>query len=428
MHVARNIPSSFLLIVLLCLPWVAGCGDSSAQFSQNKVSTRVAEVTGGVEDGMSRELYQQTTNILAAIFGTPDAPELIAGGAEKGFVDKDNLTMASGPVASGRLSGDAADANLSKGRGLYREHCVHCHGITGDGKGPTAAFLNPYPRDFTKGQFKFKSTRIGVPSTDDDLHTVLMNGVNGTAMPSFALLDRGEVEALIDYVKYLAVRGQTERSLVLMATEYSGEDDETIPIDPAAILGDPSDPDESEGVVGIINSWKNAAPQVAPTEPNVPLVSENPAGWPEEKKQQLFASIDRGRKLYYTDKANCFSCHGLTQLGDGNLALYDDWTKELYNWATEKTDEKVSEFMALGGLEPRTIPPRNLRLGQYRGGRRPLDIFWRIHNGIDGSGMPAVTGLQHDEIWDIVNFVMWLPYEQLSHPNVDLQTLDRARD
>ena len=29
---------------------------------------------------------------------------------------------------------------------LYREHCAHCHGISGDGVGPTAVFLNPYPR------------------------------------------------------------------------------------------------------------------------------------------------------------------------------------------------------------------------------------------------------------------------------------------
>ena len=152
---------------------------------------------------------------------------------------------------------------------------------------------------------------------------------------------------------------------------------------------------------------------------------------PRKRKKALFESIDRGRDFYYTTLANCFSCHGPTQLGDGNLGLYDDWSKELHNWQsiTDEDGSKKAEYMKLGGLEPRIIKPRNLRLGQYRGGRRPLDIFYRIHNGIDGAGMPAANdSLTDDNIWDIVNYVLWLPYEKLSHPNVDLPTLDRARD
>lgn len=416
-----------ILLAISMLSTVVGCGSPSAQFTQNKVGSRVAELQGGVDEGMSRQLYQQISDIMAAMFGTPDEPHFIANGAEAGFIDVDNLVLASGPVANGRLSGDAdGDPHMAKGQGLYRQHCVHCHGITGDGKGPTAAFLNPYPRDFTMGKFKFNSTRIGVPSTDDDLHQILMKGINGTAMPSFALLDRGEVEALVDYVKYLSARGQMERLLFERATEVSGEDDEQITTDPSELIGDA----DGDGLGAIVDSWKTSEPAVMPDEPNVPIVSENPANWNDDEKTAVFASIDRGRELYYTAKANCYSCHGPTQLGDGNLGLYDDWTKELHNWqsVTDEDGSKKAEFMELGGLEPRIIRPRNLRLGQYRGGRRPLDIFWRVHNGIDGAGMPAANGLTHDEIWDIVNYVLWLPYEQLSHPSVELQTLDRARD
>ena len=105
----------------------------------------------------------------------------LPAGAEMDFVDVGNLVMAAGPVTSTRLSGDVDDATSTRneGRGLYRQHCVHCHGINGDGKGPTAAFLKPYPRDFTMGKFKFNSTRVGAPSTHDDLRRVLMNGING---------------------------------------------------------------------------------------------------------------------------------------------------------------------------------------------------------------------------------------------------------
>jgi hypothetical protein len=63
-------------------------------------------------------------------------------------------------------------------------------------------------------------------------------------------------------------------------------------------------------------------------------------------------------------------------------------------------------------LTPRTIPPRNLRKGIYRGGRRPLDLYYRIHAGINGAPMPAAAGtVSPEEIWHIVNYVRSLPYD-----------------
>jgi mono/diheme cytochrome c family protein len=57
--------------------------------------------------------------------------------------------MAAGPVWSDEPSAK---------HGLYRRHCAHCHGISGDGHGPTAMLLNPYPRDYRPALFKFKGT------------------------------------------------------------------------------------------------------------------------------------------------------------------------------------------------------------------------------------------------------------------------------
>ena len=416
-------------ILLVLIGWggllLTGCGSRSVEFTQNKIAARVGELQGGFEESMPREAYQQIADILAAVFGTPDDPMLIAGGVEQGFVSESNLRRAAGAVTNSRLSNSLDASELTQAEGLYRQHCVHCHGINGDGKGPTAAFLKPYPRDFTLGKFKFNSTRIGQPSTHEDIHRVLVNGINGTAMPSFALLNSGEIEALVEYVKYLSVRGQSERYLIMLATELDFEAGDSIDVTPATIIGSPED----DGISAIVESWKTAE-SVAPEEPSVPLVIDDPSNWGEEEKEAVFASVERGRELYYTAKANCFSCHGNTQLGDGNLGLYDDWSKELYNWQSEPDEDgtKKSEYVALGGLKPRIIRPRNLRLGLYRGGRRPLDIYWRIFNGIDGTGMPAANGLSNDEIWDLVNFVLYLPYEQISTPNVDLPTLDRARD
>ena len=435
--------------VLLMVSVVVGCGKPTVRFSSNQLSTKVIERASGVDEGLSRDAYQQIADILVGMFGTPDEPFFIADAdAEtEGFVDEKNLIRAAGPVTGDRLSDEvnAANPHLSKGAGLYRQHCVHCHGVTGNGKGPTASFLNPYPRDFTMGKYKFNSTIIGVPSSTSDLHRILMMGIDGTAMPSFALLDRGEVEALVDYVKYLSVRGQVERLLVEQACEL--DEGEKLDVTKENLVDDV--------LAGIVDSWKSAEPPrgqildpddpeslmdaALPTNPQVPLFSEDRAGWSEEKSEKLFASIDRGRDLYFTVEANCYSCHGPTQLGDGNLGLYDDWSKELVNWQTEQDDDgsKLEEHLSLGGLEPRIIRPRNLRLGEYRGGRRPIDIFWRIHNGIDGAGMPAATiknplqptakGLTYDDIWDLVNFVLALPYETQSRPGLDLPTNGRIR-
>ena len=417
----------FLFTAATLLPFLAGCGGSEVSFTSNRVAQRVMlNNTIGEEEELTPVLYQQIADILAGLFGTPDEPHFVANGAEAGFLKVDNLVYAAGAVTGDRLDPNV-NPNRQRGRGLYREHCVHCHGINGDGKGPTAAFLKPYPRDFTMGKFKFNSTRIGAPSTDEDLHLLLERGVNGTAMPSFALLDRGEREALVDYVKYLAIRGQMERLLVQKAGELDPEaGEDKIEETSQNIIGTPDD----EGLAALVESWKTAEPAVYPSEPSVPIFSQDRSGWAEEKSEQLFDSIDRGRELYYTAKANCYSCHGPTQLGDGNLALYDDWSKELYNWQTERDEDgtKKAEFLKLGGLEPRPIRPRNLRTGQYRGGRRPLDIFWRIHNGIDGSGMPAANGLTHDDIWDLTNYVLSLPFEKTSRPNVDLPTNGRIRN
>ncbi len=51
--------------------------------------------------------------------------------------------------------------------------------------------------------------------------------------------------------------------------------------------------------------------------------------------------------------------------------------------------------------------------GIYKGGRRPIDIFWRIAKGINGAQMPAhyPSPLNEQKIWDLVNFVLALPYE-----------------
>ncbi|MEO7731721.1 MAG: cytochrome c, partial [Kofleriaceae bacterium] len=56
-----------------------------------------------------------------------------------------------------------------RGEPIYERFCVACHGVRGDGHGPAAPYLWPPPRDFTRGELKWRSVPAGQSATDDDL-------------------------------------------------------------------------------------------------------------------------------------------------------------------------------------------------------------------------------------------------------------------
>ncbi len=151
------------------------------------------------------------------------------------------------------------------GQTVYSRRCSGCHGDKGDGKGPSAEFLNPKPRDFTTGLFKFRSTRgkDSLPS-DADLYITLTHGLWSTSMPAMHELPAQQRWAVIQYLKTFSDR---------WAKEPAGR-----PI---------------------------AVPPESPVTP---------------------ASIASGDALFQT---NCALCHGQQGKADGPLAqpgmLLDDW-------------------------------------------------------------------------------------------------------
>lgn len=95
-------------------------------------------------------------------------------------------------------------AQPSRGKQVYDSHCVECHGDTGRGDGPGAAFLHPRPRDFTSGKFKLRSTIGGAPTLDDVIQTV-RRGMYGTSMPGWdRILPDADIAAVAAYVRSLA--------------------------------------------------------------------------------------------------------------------------------------------------------------------------------------------------------------------------------
>lgn len=146
-----------------------------------------------------------------------------------------------------------------QGRYLYQKHCTECHGERGRGDGPMAEGLRDQPRDFRSGLFKLRSTRYGTQPTDDDLRRTIRSGISGTAMPIFAHLPDGDIDALVVYVKSLSRRWRDEECV--------------------------ADPIELPDLPGWMSEPAAAAEHVA-----------------------------RGRAIF---EATCTACHGETGAGDG---------------------------------------------------------------------------------------------------------------
>ena len=102
----------------------------------------------------------------------------------------------------------ADEAALERGEEVYRTRCALCHGDEGEGDGGAASYLDPRPRDFTQGLFKFRSTQTGELPTDEDLFRSITRGVPGTAMPAWGeppfVLAEAERWAVTYYLKRIS--------------------------------------------------------------------------------------------------------------------------------------------------------------------------------------------------------------------------------
>ena len=164
---------------------------------------------------------------------------------------------------------------VEQGRGIYLKRCSFCHGLNGDGNGPAADYMDPRPRDFTLGTFKFRTTQSGELPTDADLFRTVSRGLSGTGMQAFDsdLIKNGLSEeerwAVIAYIK-------------IFTPEF--EDPEFDPVKTGKIVS---------------------------------LPSNQPPYSPE--------LVAKGQKVF--EQAKCWECHGKQGRGDGLKAFdkQDDW-------------------------------------------------------------------------------------------------------
>jgi mono/diheme cytochrome c family protein len=301
---------------------------------------------------------------------------------------------------------------LQHGRKLYMQNCEHCHGVSGDGNGPTAEYFDIKPRDYRQGLFKFTSTRNSDKARREDLTRTILQGIPGTYMPSFLLFKPDEVGALVEYVRWLSMRGEFEQKVDVEFSDYtneavaqvrkSGQTDEQINTALSKHISDDLPQIASNSAEDLATAWNTAEQTDALVVPKKPRTPDSPE------------SRERGHKLFLSDIAKCVQCHGPAGKGDGPQT--EDY--QLIAGSTKKYPKP-----GLYDVWDHPIKPRDLTSGVYRGGRRPLDIYRRIYSGIKGTPMPPFgAALKDEEIWDIVNYAMSLPYQKGSESPPPEQT------
>jgi mono/diheme cytochrome c family protein len=104
-------------------------------------------------------------------------------------------------------------AILDRGAGVYKANCVPCHGPLGKGDGPSAATLNPKPRDHSNREYMDTLT-------DEQIATTVVNGgaPKYPNMPSHPHIKGEDLVAVVAHVRTLS-RGSAEVMTVDLAAK-----------------------------------------------------------------------------------------------------------------------------------------------------------------------------------------------------------------
>ena len=246
----------------------------------------------------------------------------------------------------------ASAAQLESGRLVYISSCYPCHGMAGDGTGPLAHGMDPPPRDFRAGSFKFGSVRAGELPSDGDLLRIIGGGLKGTAMLDWDLPD----DKLLAVVQFLK---------------------------PAPTADGAPGPWLTRKKVGV--------PIVVASDP-----------WADD----ITAAIGAGASIYHLH-AQCSSCHpaylSAAQISELAVAAGDGPPTSFRADMHRPVPVKASDNPHAVDLWPTDFGHDELR--SVRAGSESADLYRVIAAGIGGA-MPAwVDALTPKQIWALVHYV-----------------------
>lgn len=246
----------------------------------------------------------------------------------------------SGPVVLGGVSVSAEE--LALGKTVFLTNCSSCHGESGAGDGTSAAGMNPPPRNFRLGVFKYVSPPKSSLPTDADLLRTIRKGLPGTHMPAWASLHDDEATAVAHYVKSFSKRWEQET-----------------PAPPIALGNDP---------------------------------------WLDDR-----AAMDRGETLYH-GKADCLSCHPAYAPHASILRARAN-TMSPTERARVPLRDSLHISQPAETIHGTIVPPDFL-LDEMKVSRDAPSAAQTIAAGIGGTPMPSFhLTLSHSDIWALAHYV-----------------------
>ncbi len=214
-----------LLVLLAVVPVAQGASEADAEVRQawQLIEYIAVDYEGAVQDGQiidegeyaeMREFSATAIERLSTLPENPQHEALMASAQalsaliEQHAAPDEVAELAHGLAAELFSAYDIVAApehapDVSGAGALYATHCASCHGISGQGDGIAAAGMEPPPIAFTDAARAAQRTPLA-------LYEVTTQGLDGTAMTSFAGLSDDDRWALAFYVSGMAY-GQADR-------------------------------------------------------------------------------------------------------------------------------------------------------------------------------------------------------------------------
>lgn len=232
----------------------------------------------------------------------------------------------------------------------------HCGGCHGEnGDGAGLAARFMYPKPRDFRRGLFRLvSTTNGVPTRDDLDVVLRRGMPGSAMPPWPALSESDRRLLAEQVIEFRREGIRQQEIQL-AREFGEE------------------PDFAE-INKLVAGLTRPGPAI-----DVPEISKS-----------SLEAVARGKELYL--QQGCAGCHGKEGRGDGQEKMVD--------------------------AEGYPTRPRDLTRGIFKGSPDPVSVYIRTQAGMPGTPMPAAKKLTHEQISDLVHFVLSLSDEKTRQANV----------
>lgn len=184
-----DVPTAWRLLDYVAVDYegaVAGGKIKSAtEFAEmTEFSTSVSERLASLPPSSAKASLVAGAARLRTMIAAKAAPEDVAKVAHR--LAADLLKAYPIPLAPTR------SPDLGRGATLFAQNCASCHGLTGDGRGPDAAKLTTPPIAFT-------DTARARQRSPFALYQVITQGIDGTAMQSFAALSPDDRWSLAFY-------------------------------------------------------------------------------------------------------------------------------------------------------------------------------------------------------------------------------------